>query len=417
MPGFCQTGVTAPPPWCRWPARLSPPTPGPAAFSAAVFVYLLLTYPAWLCAWRTDSPCQVRNTGQLGKEPPVSKEVALNAKMELAKLLATSDLLPRQYQNQPGNMLYAIEYAEALSVPPMTAVTGIHVIEGKPSASAQLIAALVRRAGHKLRVSCSGGVATATVVRADDPEFTFTSEWTMERASNAGLTGKAVWKKFPEAMLKARAITEVARDAASEALFGIIYTAEELGATEVDQDGAFVGQTTVTVERAPVAPADPFRVVPVAPVAQTRDWVEDADALTGRDALLALYQDAKAAGAPADVLAHIVECGKRAAEASTEPVDAEVVAPITAAQVKAIQTVAGRLFPDRDARLERVSELVGRTVGSVKDLDTDEAAEVLAVFKTAAAEAAAEYEVSDEDPFAPTADPVADVADAGEWAV
>ena len=39
-------------------------------------------------------------------------------------------------------------------------------------------------------------------------------------------------------MLKARAITEVSRDACSEALFGVIYTAEELGAEHVDEDGA-----------------------------------------------------------------------------------------------------------------------------------------------------------------------------------
>ena len=42
-------------------------------------------------------------------------------------------------------------------------------------------------------------------------------------------------------MLKARAITQCARDACEEALFGLHYTPEELGA-EVDEDGVVVAE-------------------------------------------------------------------------------------------------------------------------------------------------------------------------------
>lgn len=332
--------------------------------------------------------------------------VAIPEKLELAKTLSVSTLLPKQYQQQPGNILYAIEYAESLGVPTLTAVTGIHVIDGKPSASAQLIAGLVRRAGHKLRVSFDRGTMTArsVIVRADDPTFEYVSEWSMERAKAANLTGKGVWKSYPDAMLKARSITEVARDAASEVLFGLIYTAEELGATDVDQDGAFTGDVQVTRADAP-APvvADPFAATP----APSRDWVAEADALDDVDALRNLWQAANTAGADADVLAHIVGRAKAAAPAPDAPVDAVVVEPITAGQVKAIQTVAGKLFPDRDARLVAVSEVVGRIVGSVKDLDTEEAEKVLGVFKQRATDAA------HDDPFgAPDTDPVSAYADA-----
>lgn len=162
----------------------------------------------------------------------------VRAQIELAKQMADSSMLPRAYQKQPANLLWAIQYAESLDVHPMTAVTGIHVIDGKPTASAQLIGGLVRRAGHKLRVTFDrkSMTATAEIVRADDPEFSFRSVWTMDRAKDAGLANKDVWKKYPDAMLKARAITEVARDAAPESLYGVIYTAEELGA-EVDVTG------------------------------------------------------------------------------------------------------------------------------------------------------------------------------------
>jgi hypothetical protein len=172
----------------------------------------------------------------------------LGAKVTYAKHLAQAGLLPKAYAGQPGNVLLAIEMGESLGIPTMTAITSIHVVDGKPTASAGLMSALVRRAGHRLRVIGDDTHAVAEIVRADDPEFTFRSEWTMDRAKAAGLAGKGVWKSYPAAMLKARAISEVARDACQEALSGVIYTPEELGASvSVGDDGEmYLGDTTPT---------------------------------------------------------------------------------------------------------------------------------------------------------------------------
>jgi hypothetical protein len=178
-------------------------------------------------------------------------------KMAMANALANANLLPRAYQKNPANLLFAMEYADAIGVHPMTAVQSIHVIDGKPSASAQLIAGLGRRAGHIVRVKFDRKTMTATaeVIRKDDPDYTFQSVWDMERARSANLTGKAVWKQYPDAMLKARAITEVARDAFPEALFGVAYTAEELGADRTDEDGAPI-QEAVVVETPAIEPPE-----------------------------------------------------------------------------------------------------------------------------------------------------------------
>lgn len=170
----------------------------------------------------------------------VPARMTVRDQLALAHEMAGAGLLPEAYRRNPANLLYALQYAEALQVHPMTAITGIHVIQGKPTASAQLIGGLVRRAGHKLRVKFDAATKTATaeIVRADDPDYTFTAVWTMERAKTAKLN-TTTWQSYPEAMLKARAITEVARDACPEALFGVIYTPEELGAT-VDADGTII---------------------------------------------------------------------------------------------------------------------------------------------------------------------------------
>ena len=181
--------------------------------------------------------------------------MAMSAKLKYAEMLAKSGLLPKDYRYNPANVLYGVEYGQMLGLQPMAAITGIHVIEGKPTASAGLISALVRRAGHKLRVGYDLTKMTgwAEIVRSDDPGYTFRSEWNLDRAVTAELCtikngkpfaldskGKPLpWQKFYPSMTKARAITEVARDACEEILFGLHYTPEELGAA-VDGDGSVI---------------------------------------------------------------------------------------------------------------------------------------------------------------------------------
>lgn len=175
-----------------------------------------------------------------------SQASAIPAKLAYAQELANSGLLPAAYRRNPANVLWAVEYGEMLGLPPMAAMTGVHVIEGKPSASAGLISGLVRQAGHRLRVWGDNKSATCEITRSDDPEHPFSVTWTLKKepgdnpsAEVAGLLNKGTWKNYPSAMLKSRAITQCARDACEEVLFGLHYTPEELGA-EVDEDGAVV---------------------------------------------------------------------------------------------------------------------------------------------------------------------------------
>lgn len=165
----------------------------------------------------------------------MSNELAtrdLTAQKDFAIALAQSDLLPRAYAGKPANVLVAMEWAHALGVAPLVAMQQLYIIDGKPTASAQMISGLVRRAGHNLRVSGDDAQATCEITRSDDPDFVFRSVWTMDRARQAGLAGKGTWKQYPAALLKARAITEAARDACPEALLGVSYTPEELGAED-----------------------------------------------------------------------------------------------------------------------------------------------------------------------------------------
>lgn len=156
----------------------------------------------------------------------------LDTAIEYARKLAASELLPASYQGKPQNVLVAIEYGRSIGIDPITAINMVHTIKGKPTVSAQLMGALVRRAGHRLRVTWDGTTAVAQVIRADDAAFVFSASWDMERAQKAGLTGNATYKNFGPNMLKARAISEVVRDACPEVLAGISYTPDELDPTQ-----------------------------------------------------------------------------------------------------------------------------------------------------------------------------------------
>lgn len=173
-----------------------------------------------------------------------------------SEIANAGDLVPKGFRdgNRPNaaKVLLAAETGAMLGIHPIAALNGIHVIEGKPTISAGLMSALVRRAGHKLRVTTSGSVkdqtfeATAILIRADDPDFQYRSTWNWDRAQRAGLTGKDTWKKYFEAMAKSRAISEVVREGAEDVLMGGVYTPEEFGA-DVNEAGEVI-ETAVVVE-------------------------------------------------------------------------------------------------------------------------------------------------------------------------
>lgn len=239
---------------------------------------------------------------------------SLPEKMQYAKALAASGMLPGQYRQQPANLLYALEYAESLGLHPMAAITGIHVIEGKPSASAALISALVRRAGHKLRVRGNDTEAVAQIIRSDDPDYTFEVRWTMARAEQAGLARKQVWKNYPAAMLKARAITEVARDACEEALSGMHYTPEELGAN-VNADGEPVDAEVQQLRRVEPGQTDqwttptPEQDGEFEPHAEAQALAERASKAMTRDEVNGIAAEAKDT-VPADARVKAPDSGK-----------------------------------------------------------------------------------------------------------
>jgi hypothetical protein len=145
-----------------------------------------------------------------------------------------------------------------MGLSPAESLYRIDVIQGKPTASAELIAANVRKAGHRLRVFGDEDSATAVIIRADDPEFEFKVTRDRAWAQAMGLMGKDNYKKQFGTMLQWRAITAVARLACPEALYGVAYTSDEMtdipGAVDRPTSGLAAVLQTSGAEAAPETP-------------------------------------------------------------------------------------------------------------------------------------------------------------------
>lgn len=172
--------------------------------------------------------------------------------------LAPSTILPTAYRGNAANAFVAAETGAALGLEPLQALASIAVINGRATLSSDLMAAVIRRAGHTLRiVENSPESVTATLIRADDKKFEFTVTWDKDKATKAGLWGqRGPWSQYPTQMLRARAITEVARQGASEALMGMIYSPEDFGATITDT-GDVIEAEVIDEAPAKSAPAAP----------------------------------------------------------------------------------------------------------------------------------------------------------------
>lgn len=228
-------------------------------------------------------------------------------------LAASGELLPKNYWTKakpnpeggiiqprpnPGAVLYMTETADMLGIHPMAGLVNIHIIEGKPTLSAQLMAALVREAGHKLRVWVEGDTAIAELIRSDDPDFTFRVEWGDKEMNAAGLASKENWKKYRRSMKKARAITEVIREGASEVTMGAAYTPEEINPDlRVNEEGEPIELHLVDDGPFPRPTQDEATAAPIVDdTAKEVDldwWAEAISSVGNREEALSLYRKAK----------------------------------------------------------------------------------------------------------------------------
>ena len=134
-----------------------------------------------------------------------------------------------------------------LGFPPITAMTGIYIVKGRVSLSANLMAAAIKRSGkYNFRV-LEIGSEICRIEFFEGGKSCGISSFTIQEAQIAELTSNATWKKFPRNMLYARALSNGARWYCSDIFGGQVYTHDELGVPVDGETGEVVeGQVLPT---------------------------------------------------------------------------------------------------------------------------------------------------------------------------
>ena len=245
------------------------------------------------------------------------------AAYEVAEKLVQTSFVPASFRQKPYEATAAILAGAEVGLSPMSSLRSFDVIQGTAAARAITLRAIVcgKRRGSNV---------------------TETSTWTLDRAKNLGLVSKDNWKKQPQAMLVARATSEVCRLVAADAILGIGYTVEELS------DGADPG----------VSPGSE----PVDEAPKTRRMSRKSAGKRGNETNL-----------PASTTP--------VSPSVTQPeTDAEATSPepITDAQMKKLHATFNELgITERDQRMAYTIDVIGRDIESSKDLTRDEASRVI----------------------------------------
>jgi hypothetical protein len=183
----------------------------------------------------------------------VQTRQAVQLSTDQLQYIAHTEFVPPGLRGNLPAILACVATGRELGIGDMVSLKSIHVIDGKPSFSAELCVLLVRRQGHSITGEFGPGSCTVYGRRADNgDEISVT--WTTEMAKQAGLLGKQNWQKYEPSMLWARAVTQLCRMLFADCFAGATYTPEELG-EDGTLSGAGVGPEPVPENAPPLITA------------------------------------------------------------------------------------------------------------------------------------------------------------------
>jgi hypothetical protein len=134
-----------------------------------------------------------------------------------------------------------------LGIGPIAAMTGINIVEGKPTLSADLEAKAVKRSKRYNYRVVELTEQRCSIEFYEWGELVGTETFTTDDAKRAQLLGKRNWQQYPKNMLFARALSNGVAFHCPDVTAMRIYTPDELG--DEDDPGA-----ALSAQAAPIAP-------------------------------------------------------------------------------------------------------------------------------------------------------------------
>ena len=167
-----------------------------------------------------------------------ASEENFSAAQRMAKALASSSLVPKDYQGNIANCVIAMELANRIGASVWAIMQNMHVIHGRPAFGASFIIASVNSAKHwtPIRFETEGGDArdkgfrcraVSTDKHTDQRCEGSWITWDMVNAEGWASKSGSKWKTMPEQMFRYRAASFWARVYAPELMMGM-QTADEV---------------------------------------------------------------------------------------------------------------------------------------------------------------------------------------------
>jgi hypothetical protein len=168
---------------------------------------------------------QIANTSSFSLSPS-----NLNEAMQLAELMAGSEMVPKDFKGKPGNVLVAVQMGAEVGLAPMQAIQNIAVINGRPSLWGDAVKAIILSSPlcEKFEESFNEQTMTASTTIKRKGHAEVTTSFSQADAELAGLWNKSgPWTQYPKRMLKMRSRGFAARDEFADVLKGLSVAEEQ----------------------------------------------------------------------------------------------------------------------------------------------------------------------------------------------
>lgn len=185
---------------------------------------------------------------------------AFESAQRMARLLASSSLVPQNYRDNLPDAVIALEMANRIGASPLAVMQNLYIVHGRPAWSSQFLISCVNASGkfsplRYLQTGVKGEDSWGCIAWAIDlsGERLESPEVTIGMAKAEGWYSKngSKWKTMPELMLRYRCATLFARLFAPELTMGIRTDDEVIDVSPVVTED---GRTVYAADAQPVSP-------------------------------------------------------------------------------------------------------------------------------------------------------------------
>lgn len=177
--------------------------------------------------------------------PAFADSISFEHSQRVAKMLASSSLIPKEFQGNLQNVMIALEMANRIGASPLMVMQNLYLVHGKPSWSSTFIVASINSCGkfsplryHIENEGTPNMSCYAWAYDKENKEKLCGPVITMEMAQAEGWVSKSgsKWKTMPGLMIRYRAA----------AFFGRLYAPEITMGMQTEYEVADIVESTTT---------------------------------------------------------------------------------------------------------------------------------------------------------------------------